>query len=107
MEIYYALIQGGVGPDVWDREVKIDGVDFMDAAGQASARAEELGGSVVSLEQSQPEWREVNAPLTSEMLGALESCVAAMRNMRQGCFRGATAIAEKAIARVKSLKGEV
>jgi hypothetical protein len=49
---YLALIVGGIGPDVWDREVNISGADFMDAAGQAQAKADEWGGQVVMLEQN-------------------------------------------------------
>lgn len=48
---FMAQIQGGVGPDVWDREVFIDGDDFLDAAHLASAKAEELGGQVTQLDQ--------------------------------------------------------
>lgn len=48
---YMAQIQGGVGPDVWDRDVFIDAADFMDAAQQASAKAEELNGQVTFLDQ--------------------------------------------------------
>lgn len=48
---YYALIQGGIGPDVWDNEVPLSAVDFRDACNQALAKAEELGGQVTSLEQ--------------------------------------------------------
>lgn len=48
---YHILIQGGLGPDVWDRESKISAVDFRDACGQACAEAEELGGQVVLVEQ--------------------------------------------------------
>lgn len=47
---WLALIQGGVGPDVWDKEVGIDAVDFLDAANQASGKAEYYGGYVASLE---------------------------------------------------------
>jgi hypothetical protein len=50
---YLALIQGGIGPDVWDKELLISAVDFRDAANQAIAKAEELGGCVVSLEQNE------------------------------------------------------
>lgn len=49
---YLALIQGGLGPDVWDRELKISAADFRDAASQATAQAEELGGQVVELSQN-------------------------------------------------------
>lgn len=49
---YLALIVGGVGPDVWDREVGISAADFMDAAGQAQAQADEWGGQVVMIEQN-------------------------------------------------------
>lgn len=48
---FLAQIQGGVGPDVWDKEVFIDAADFIDAACQASNRAELLGGQVTLLEQ--------------------------------------------------------
>lgn len=50
---YLALIQGGLGPDVWDKELPISAVDFRDAANQAIAQAEELGGHVVRVEQSE------------------------------------------------------
>lgn len=49
---YLALIQGGSGPDVWDKEMQISAVDFRDAVNQATARAEELGGQVVELNQN-------------------------------------------------------
>lgn len=49
---YLAFIAGGLGPDVWDREVEIDAADFRDASEQAIAKADELGGQVCSLEQS-------------------------------------------------------
>lgn len=49
---YLALIVGGVGPDVWEKEENISAADFMDAAGQAQAKADELGGQVVMLEQN-------------------------------------------------------
>lgn len=48
---YMAQIQGGIGPDVWDRDVFIDAADFMDAAQQASARADEMDGQVTFLDQ--------------------------------------------------------
>lgn len=50
---YTALIQGGIGPDVWDEEKEISACDFSDASNQACAMASELGGQVVSLEQSE------------------------------------------------------
>lgn len=49
---YLALLQGGLGPDVWDKEIEISAVDFMDAAKQAQGQAEYYNGQVVSLEQS-------------------------------------------------------
>lgn len=49
---YLALIQGGLGPDVWDKELKIYAVDFRDASSQATSEAEELGGQVVELLQN-------------------------------------------------------
>ena len=55
---YLALIQGGLGPNVWDRELQISAVDFRDASNQALAQAEELGGQVVEL--SQNDW---NVPI--------------------------------------------
>lgn len=48
---FSATIQGGFGEDVWDREIEISAVDFMDAAKQATGKAEELGGWVVRVEQ--------------------------------------------------------
>lgn len=49
---YLALIQGGEGPDVWDKEKQISAVDFADASGQAVDLAERLGGHVVELSQN-------------------------------------------------------
>ena len=49
---FLALIVGGIGPDVWDKEANISAADFMDAAGQAQAKADEWGGQVVMLEQN-------------------------------------------------------
>ncbi len=48
---FFARLQGGDGPDVWDKELFIDAADFIDAANQASARAEELRGQVTELSQ--------------------------------------------------------
>lgn len=48
---FLAQIQGGIGPDVWDKEVFIDAADFSDAAQQASAKADDIGGQVTLLEQ--------------------------------------------------------
>lgn len=48
---YLAIIQGGTGEDVWDRDIVVSAVDFRDASNQAIAKAEQLGGWVVSLEQ--------------------------------------------------------
>lgn len=49
---FLAQIYGGLGPDVWDREIEIDAADFKDAAQQAIAQAEEAGGEVGYLEQN-------------------------------------------------------
>ena len=49
---FIAFIQGGEGEDIWDRQKLISAADFEDAAKQASAYAEDLGGQVVSLAQS-------------------------------------------------------
>ena len=49
---YLALIVGGNGHDVWDKEESINAEDFLDAAGWAQAKADELGGQVVMLEKN-------------------------------------------------------
>ena len=49
---YLGMIAGGLGPDVWDREIEIDADDFKDAAEQAIAKAKDAGGEVIFLEQS-------------------------------------------------------
>ena len=59
---YLALIQGGIGPDVWNKELKISAADFRDAASQAAAKAEELGGQVVELNQN--DW---NVPIEGSL----------------------------------------
>jgi hypothetical protein len=48
---YFAQIQGGTGPDVWDKERFIDAADFADAARTATSVAAALGGQVTLLEQ--------------------------------------------------------
>lgn len=48
---FLAQIQGGVGSDVWDKECFISAADFLDAAGLATAKAEEHGGQVTRLDQ--------------------------------------------------------
>lgn len=59
---YLALIQGGIGPDVWDKHLEIFAADFRDAASQAAAQAEEFGGQVVEL--SQNDW---NVPIEGSL----------------------------------------
>ncbi|MGV3663869.1 MAG: hypothetical protein ACO1TE_27100 [Prosthecobacter sp.] len=48
---FNALIFGGIGPDVWDRELSIDAVDITDALQQAQAKADDNGGTVAFVEQ--------------------------------------------------------
>lgn len=48
---FIAMIVGGIGPDVWDRDLEIDGSDFADAAQQAHEKAEEMGGRVLTMEE--------------------------------------------------------
>lgn len=57
------MIQGGLGPDVWEREAELSAVDFMDATRQAVFKADELGGRVVSLEQN--DYPEPKHPATA------------------------------------------
>lgn len=47
---WLAILYGGEGPDVWDKEVTLNASEFMDAAQQAAAKADELGGYVSSIE---------------------------------------------------------
>lgn len=49
--LFTAIITGGEGPDVWDREVTLSGVDMADALSQATGRATDQGGVVVMLLQ--------------------------------------------------------
>ena len=49
---YDVLIQGGMGPDVWDREIVVTEADIVDAARAAKARADEMGGHAVSVQQA-------------------------------------------------------
>ena len=51
---YCALICGGLGDNVWDKTITFTAADFMDAAGIAKAKADELYGQVV--EVSQDDW---------------------------------------------------
>ena len=50
---FLAIIQGGIGPDEWEEELKIEFADdFMDAAVQAQGYAEEMNGFVYSIEMA-------------------------------------------------------
>lgn len=64
---YFILIQGGLGPDVWDRELIISAADFRDACSQACVKAEELGGQVVLVEQ-----QDYPSPRDSQRMDWLE-----------------------------------
>lgn len=48
---YLVLITGGLGPDVWDKEIEIEAEDIMEAALMAVAEAGEINGWVVCIEQ--------------------------------------------------------
>lgn len=65
---FLAQIQGGVGPDVWDKEVFIEAADFIDAACQASNKAELLDGQVTLLEQCDCSEREALERMVSRFL---------------------------------------
>lgn len=49
----HALIQGGNGPDEWTRSVEVEGVDIVEAARKARAKANAMGGAVVRIEQAE------------------------------------------------------
>ena len=51
--IYCAMICGGLGPDVWDKEIIFESDNFLTAAEFAQGVADEMRGQVVSLEQSE------------------------------------------------------
>jgi hypothetical protein len=51
---FWAFIQGGAGAGFWDEMVKIPAADFAEAARKAVAKAQELGGDVVSLDRVEP-----------------------------------------------------
>lgn len=48
---YLVIITGGIGPDVWDKEVEVEAEDIGKAAALAIAQAEEINGWVVRIEQ--------------------------------------------------------
>ena len=47
---YDVMIQGGAGPDVWERELVVTEVDIVDAARAARWQADDMGGYVTSLQ---------------------------------------------------------
>ena len=47
------MICGGLGPDVWDKEIIFESDNFLTAAEFAQGVADEMRGQVVSLEQSE------------------------------------------------------
>lgn len=51
-DVWWATIQGGVGPDVWEKDIRVSAVDLMDAATQAEEKAEYFGGWVARLERA-------------------------------------------------------
>lgn len=57
---YFVSYGGGIGPDVWDRELQIGAVDIQDAIAQAQGHIEECGGWIfqVSQEDYPPSTRE-------------------------------------------------
>ncbi len=67
---YNALLQGGLGPDVWDKELQISAVDIQDALNQAKGTADEMGGHVVMVEQN--DWSEKIEGTISEVKRTLE-----------------------------------
>ena len=58
-EKWSALIQGGEGPDVWDKEFAFTAADLKDAASLAESEAETLGGHVVELIRN--DWNQGHA----------------------------------------------
>lgn len=48
---YLVSYGGGIGPDVWDKDMTIDAVDIEDAAKQACARMEECSGWIFMISQ--------------------------------------------------------
>ena len=48
---YHALIQGGAGPDDWSDVLKVEATDIVEAARQARAKANAMGGAVVKIEK--------------------------------------------------------
>ena len=91
---YLALIQGGIGPDVWDKELKISAADFRDAASQAAAKAEELGGQVVELNQN--DW---NVPIEGS-LTALRRTLSRLNE--HVCISDLLAVLDKLSDRIES-----
>jgi hypothetical protein len=57
---YLVSFGGGIGPDVWDKEMQLSAVDIADAVSQAQGRMEECGGWIfmVSQEDYSPSTRE-------------------------------------------------
>lgn len=58
---YLAMIQGGIGPDVWEKEISITACDFADAATQACNIANENSACVVSLDAN--DWQDSKHPV--------------------------------------------
>lgn len=58
---YLALLAGGIGPDVWDKEIEVDDDDITGALCQCVGRAEEMGGGVFSINQNDwPAWTQTS-----------------------------------------------
>lgn len=49
---FLILIQGGEGPDVWDKELIIIAINWHDAVDIAEGRADYFGGQVVNISLS-------------------------------------------------------
>jgi hypothetical protein len=49
--IYVAMIVGGEGPNVWDKEIVLRATDIEDALSQVQIENEKYGGWITSIEQ--------------------------------------------------------
>jgi len=63
---FIALVSGGEGPDVWDKELCMDACDILDAMNQAIHWTKHKGGTVMSVVQMNWDYEKVIAYRTKD-----------------------------------------
>lgn len=77
---FHVLIQGGVGDDVWDRDVEVDAVDFADALGQANRAKEHYRGTVMEISRYPVVAQSAHPPVGPAPVDPIDLCTRLSRD---------------------------